>query len=126
MQRVKPVEVYDPDAGKVKAPRKIWDNYEIVAEVRKSAKAYYKIAHATRDGVRYLHISEWYKKLDGTYTHSRDNLVIPLMIPGAKRPDGKLTMLHPATALIAAMTAALPGLETFDLSNPEKAVWYTK
>jgi len=62
--------------------KRIWDNFEEIAEVRKSDGIKFVIAAATREGFRYINIREFYmRKRDGVWMPGRDGITIPLKAP---------------------------------------------
>lgn len=100
--------------------KRIWDNFEEIAEVRKSDGIKFVIAAATRQGFRYINIREFYiRKRDGVWMPGRDGITIPLVAPLDK---GK-TFIKPYKDIIDALQKAAEAAEVMELMNEEKAIW---
>lgn len=100
--------------------KRIWDNYEEIAEVRKSDGIKFIIAAATRQGFRYINIREFYlRKKDNVWMPGRDGITIPLKAPLEK---GK-QFIEPAIDMMAAITQAAQVVADMELMDESKAVW---
>lgn len=105
-----------------KKPKRIWDNYKEIGEVRKSDRIKFVIAAATRDGFRYINIREFYFKVkDGEWKPGRDGITIPLMAPINKGEK----IITPANKMLEVVQYAMNYVEGMELSDPDHAVWYT-
>lgn len=101
-------------------PKKIWDNYQEVAEVRKSDGIKFVIAAATRDGYRYINIREFYlRKKDNAWKPGRDGITMPLKAPLNK---GEAFIL-PYEEMVKALRAAANMAATMELEDDAHAVW---
>lgn len=100
--------------------KRIWDNYEVVGEVRKSDGIKFVVAAATREGFRYINIREFYfRKKDGVWKPGRDGITIPLKA-GLNKGE---TFIEPFARLIEILASASEHAATMDLMNEENAVW---
>lgn len=107
----------------MKIRKRIWDNYEEVAEVRKSDGIKFVIAAATRDGFRYVNIREFYmRKRDNVWRPGRDGITLPITAGLNKGEE----FIHPLVEAIKAITAAGEVAATMELADEEKAVWYVQ
>jgi len=103
--------------------KRIWDNFEEIAEVRKSDGIKFVIAAATREGFRYINIREFYmRKRDGVWMPGRDGITIPLKAPLQK---GK-QFIKPYVDLVEALAKAMETASTMELMDESKAVWAEK
>lgn len=103
-------------------PKKIWDNFVEVGEVRKSDGIKFVIAAATREGFRYINIREFYfRKRDGVWTPGKDGLTLPIVMPINKGNS----ILKPASQMIEQIKQAIPVAAGMDLADEKNAVWYT-
>lgn len=101
-------------------PRKIWDNFQEIGEVRKSDSIKFIIAAATRNGYRYLNIREFYlRKRDNTWCPGRDGITIPLKAPLNKGEQ----FISPYTDMVNTLAKAAEAVKTMELDDPEHAVW---
>ncbi len=102
--------------------KKIWDNYKVIGEVRKSEAIKLVVAAAYRDGVQYINIREFYiRKRDNVWMPGRDGITVPVIIP---INEGK-ERVHTYTQLGDLMTAAVAELAVMPMEDAENAVWYT-
>ena len=100
--------------------KRIWDNFEEVAEVRKSDGIKFVIAAATRDGFRYLNIREFYlRKKDNVWKPGRDGITIPLTAPLNKGAE----FINPYKNMIDAMMTAARIAHDMDLMDDDKSVY---
>ena len=105
---------------KVVAQKRLWDNYRVVGEVKKSDKIKFVIGAGVRDGVRYLNIREFYHtKKDDAWKPGRDGITIPLKVPIEKGTK----IIEPCPLFISVMQEAIETLEGMALSDPEHAVY---
>jgi len=106
-------------AGKAK---KIWDNYKVIGEVRKSEAIKLVVAAAYRDGVQYINIREFYiRKRDNVWMPGRDGITVPIIIP----VNGGKERVHTYDKLSELMAATATELATMPIEDAENAVWYT-
>ncbi len=102
-------------------PKRIWDNYKELFEIRKSDRIKLVVAAATRDGFRYVNIREFYlRQRDGEWRPGRDGITIPLIMP---IDEGK-TMLTPAAEALKAIAETMKVVEVMELADEANAVWY--
>ena len=100
--------------------KKIWDNFEEVAEVRKSDSIKFVISAATREGFRYINIREFYlRKKDGVWKPGRDGITIPLKV-GINKGE---KFIEPFLDIIQALTKASSVAKSMELMDDNKAVW---
>lgn len=102
--------------------KKIWDNYKVIGEVRKSEAIKLVVAAAYRDGVQYINIREFYiRKRDNVWMPGRDGITVPIVIPvsGGKERVNTYAKLSELMAATAAELATMP------IEDAENAVWYT-
>lgn len=100
--------------------KRIWDNFEEVAEVRKSDSIKFVIAAATRDGFRYINIREFYlRKRDNVWMPGRDGITIPLKAPLNKGAE----FIKPIVDMLNAIGEARDVADTMELMDDTKAVW---
>lgn len=87
--------------------KKIWDNYIVIGEVKKSAGIKFVVAAAVRDSVRYINIREFYiRKRDNVWMPGRDGITMPLIVPLEKNtvqlvPYAEMMALLQKTADVA-------------------------
>ena len=119
---VKAVIVSPPKIHKTPKPKRIWDNYQEVAEVIKSDYEKFVIAAAARDGVKYLNIREFYfKRSEGIWKPGRDGITIPLLVP-VEKGTRLITPFPEFAEALAKASLVAEGLELYDA---DKAVYYT-
>lgn len=109
-------------------PIRLWDNFEEVAVIQKSARLSFQISACTRDGFRCVTIREFYvRKRDGKMIPSKDGIMIPIAMPinRTKTPDPNNLpkVIHPMKEFILALQQAAEVAEQMELSNPDNAVW---
>lgn len=109
-------------------PTRMWDNYEEVAVIQKSARLRFAIAACTRDGFRCVVIRELYfRKRDGQWLPSKNGIMIPIMAPITRTstpdPNNLPKMVYPMHELLLALTQAADVAEHMELADPDKAVW---
>lgn len=101
-------------------PKKIWDNFKEIGEVRKSDSIKFIIAAATRNGYRYINIREFYlRKRDNVWCPGRDGITIPLVAPLNKGEQ----FIKPYTDMANALAQAAEYVKTMELEDDEHAVW---
>lgn len=102
-------------------PKRIWDNYKEVSEVQKTDRIKYVIAAATRDGVRYINIREFYlRQRDLEWKPGRDGITIPIQVPIEKGTK----IIEPYEAFVKALLEAKTDAESIALADEDNAVWY--
>lgn len=103
--------------------KKIWDNFQEVAEVRKSDGIKFVVSAATRDGFRYINIREFYmRKKDGVWMPGRDGITIPLKAPLNKGEE----FIYPASEMHRVLSLAADTANTMELADDSKAVYMPK
>ena len=102
--------------------KKIWDNYKVIGEVRKSEAIKLVVAAAYRDGVQYINIREFYiRKRDNAWMPGRDGITVPVFIPVN---EGK-EIVQTYTTFANLMQTAVQALTSMPMEDAENAVWYT-
>ena len=100
--------------------KRIWDNYVVVGEVRKSEGIKLVVAAATREGFRYLNIREFYmRKRDGEWRPGRDGITIPLKASINKGAS----FISPFEDMLALIQKASDVVSTLELMDEKNAVW---
>ena len=103
--------------------KRIWDNYQVIGEVKKSASIKFVVGAAIRDGVKYINIREFYiRKRDGVWMPGRDGITIPMVVP-INNGTERITPYAEMTDLILKTVAAL---ETMPLADEAHAVYAEK
>ena len=108
--------------------KRIWDNYKVIGEVKKSAAIKFVIGAGIRDGVKYIVIREFYmRKRDGVWKPGRDGITIPLKSPINEHTENGLpVVLEPYKPMIDMIKKASTELETMELADEEHAVYIVK
>lgn len=100
--------------------KRVWDNYTVIGEVRKSDSIKFVVAAATRKGFRYINIREFYfQKKNGEWRPGRDGITIPLKAPLNKGER----FIAPFKSLHEMLAVAAKFAEKMDLMIAENAVW---
>lgn len=100
--------------------KRIWDNFEEIAEVRKSDGIKFVISAATREGFRYINIREFYlRKKDNVWMPGRDGITFPLKAALNKGEE----FIAPAERMLDAIISAMKHATTMELIDEDKAVW---
>lgn len=100
--------------------KRIWDNYKVIGEVKKSDSIKIVVAAAIRDGVRYINLREFYiRKRDNVWMPGRDGLTIPLMIPVKNGTE----MLKTFEAIMPMFNAAAEELQVMPIEDAANAVY---
>lgn len=100
--------------------KRIWDNFEEIAEVRKSDGIKFVVSAATREGFRYVNIREFYlRKKDNVWMPGRDGITLPLKAPLNKGAE----FIKPIVDMLNAIGEARDVADTMELIDEEKAVW---
>lgn len=103
-------------ARKSAEPKRIWDNYRDIGEVRKTDGLKIVVSLAARDGVKYVVLREWYlKKSEGIWKPSLDKVRIPIAVP----IEGSVK--QPLSGLTSALAEAMELSKEFELEG--EAVW---
>lgn len=103
--------------------KRIWDNYEEIAEIRKSSNIKLVVAAATREGFRYINIREFYlTKKTNEWKPGRDGITVPIK---AAINEGA-EFIAPAEDFIEAFVKATERAYVMPLMDKDKAVWMTK
>lgn len=105
---------------KPKGPKRIWDNFQEIGEVQKSASIKFVIAAAVRNGVKYINIREFYKrKKDDVWMPGRDGITIPILVP----LEENTKQIEPYKDMIKLLTDAAEVLKDIELYDEEHAVY---
>ena len=105
---------------KVKAQKRLWDNYREVGEVQKSDKIKFVIGAGIRDGVRYVNIREfYYVKREDTWKPGRDGITVPLKLP----VENGTKTIKPCAEFLRVVQEAITTLFGMELSDPEHVVY---
>ena len=103
--------------------KRLWDNYKVIGEVKKSDSIKIVIGAGVRDGVKYINLREFYmRKRDGVWNPGRDGLTIPLAVP----VEQGTKVITPYTELISELLKAVESLETMELYDEANAVYLPK
>ena len=115
------VKVSEELAKEINAPlKRLWDNYAVIGEVRKSDRIKFVIGAGVRDGVKYINIREFYhKKSEDTWKPGRDGITVPLRIP----VDGATQIIEPYSDFIKILAEAAEALEVMELEDEDNAVY---
>lgn len=101
--------------------KKIWDNHEIIGEVQKSNATKLVVTLATREGVKYINIREWYKKQsDNIWRPGSAGIILPVSATVAGQE------VECAIEFLNLVDIATNLSKDFALADDEKAVWVTK
>ena len=103
--------------NQTKKMKRIWDNYEVVGEVRKSDGIKFVVAAATREGFRYINIREfYYRKKDGVWKPGRDGITIPL-VAGLNKGE---TFINPSEKMMELLHHAASEVEGMELMDERR------
>lgn len=120
MQTVKVVLTKEQAAQVVTKTKRIWDNYAIIGEVKKSSRIKFVIAAGIRDGVRYINIREFYlRKRDGLWKPGRDGITVPLRMP----IDNATQIIEPYSEFVKMLADTKEALEVMELYDEANAVF---
>lgn len=95
--------------------RHVWDNFTYIGEVQKSPKQKVVVSAATRDGIRYVQLTEYYLTKENEWHPRKGGIVVPLCVSIHK--DGVLC--EPATDVLNMMSAAIDHVKTMALYDEE-------
>lgn len=99
---------------------KIWDNYKVIGEVRKSKGKKLVVCATTLNGFRYVVIQEYYRrKVDNEWMRGARMMAIPVL---SSKDDGK-TWLHPLSEILPVMKEAGDYAATMELEDEANAIW---
>lgn len=100
--------------------KRIWDNYKVIGEVRKSEAIKLVVAAACRDGVRYICVREFYlTKRSQEWKPGRDGIVIPMEIPINKGAD----ICQTYAGFMTELTKAAHEVTNMPLADEKNAVY---
>lgn len=117
-QVVKPVRKPQPAPEPVF--RKVWDNYRKIGEVQKNETNKYYVGAGIKDGVKYLHIHEfYYRKRTGDWMPGRTGISIPIAMP----IENAIKILTPLEDLLKVIDETTKALATMELADPEHEVY---
>lgn len=107
--------------------RKIWDNYEIIADARTDDRHFIRIAVGTIDGYRYVILREFYLRHgEDTWYPGKNGLRIPIKMPmypnGATLP----TFVDVGDEFLEGFTKAIEAAKTMELANKDNAIYILK
>lgn len=106
-----------------KEPKRIWDNYKVIGETRKSDRIKLVVAAAIRDGVKYINIREFYlRQRDSEWKPGKDGITVPINIPINKGTE----MIFPYDAFNKLLAAAAKELKDMPLYDHNNAIYYTR
>ncbi len=105
--------------------RKVWDNYQVICEIRKTDRLKFVIAGGVRDGWRCLIIREFYQRRDDkTWRPGRDGIIIPMKSPlHLEKEDGIPRFIEPLPDMLKALVDAAKYLEGMELYSQEHEIW---
>lgn len=113
-----------------RAPKIIWENYRVIAEVLSSDFAKYQIAIAAKGGIKYICIRQWYmarKDVTKTWKPSWAGITIPLIgFSDVTDANGVKLEREVAQPVIDQLLVAMKELEDFDLFDEDHVVLETK
>lgn len=102
------------------AKKRIWDNFEVIGEVKKSEATRLVVAAAIRDGYRCVNVREFYlKKSTQEWKPARDGINVPILVPLNQGTE----YIKPATDLIDLLLKCCNRLPQMELLDEEKAVY---
>lgn len=100
--------------------KRIWDNFQIIGEIRKNNNIKIVIGAAVRDGVRYINIREWYmRKRDGVWNPGRDGITIPIAVP----IENATQIIKPYDGFMDLMQRTREAVETMELYDENNAIY---
>lgn len=104
----------------IEKPKRLWDNYREIGEVKKSDRIKIVVGAGIRDGVRYINIREFYfRQKDGVWKPGRDGITLPLRVP----IENGTKIIEPYLELIGLLSDTANALETMELSDKNNAVY---
>lgn len=102
---------------------KIWDNYRLLKDVRKTDATLISIGLAVKDGVKFITLREFYlKKTTNEWKPSTNGLNIPIDQP---LKDG-VTVIQPLDGILVAISEVLKEADAFALYDEKNAVYIPK
>ena len=102
---------------------KIWDNYKLLKDVKKTDATLISIGLAVKDGVKFITLREFYlKKSTNEWKPSTNGINIPIDQP---LKDG-VTTIHPLADLLLAIPEVLKEADAFALYDEKNAVYIPK
>jgi hypothetical protein len=106
--------------GEVEKPKRLWDNYTVIGEVRKSDGIKFVVGAGIRDGVKYINVREFYlRKRDGIWNPGRDGITIPINVPIERGTK----VIAPYIELIELFAETADALATMPLYDENNAVY---
>ena len=110
--------------------RKIWDNYEIIADVKTDDRRFIRIATGTLDGFRYVTLREfYYHARDEVFKPGKNGLRIPMSSPFYEDHSGP-TIRKVGIEFLEHFIRAFDVAQTMSLADPKNAMYisnhYTK
>lgn len=111
--------------------RKIYDNYQVIAEIEKDARHRIRVAAGTLDGYRYVILREfYYSKREDTWKPGREGMFIPLVVPFKTAGSSIPTFKDIGAEFFESVTKAMEVAKTMPLADAENTVYiptnYTK
>ena len=107
----------------VEAPKRIWDNYKVIGETRKSDRIKLVVAAAIRDGVKYINIREFYlRQRDSEWRPGRDGITVPINILINKGAD----MIFPYDVFNKLLSDTAKELKDMPLYDSNNAIYYVR
>lgn len=111
--------------------RKIFDNYEIIADIPKGDRYRIRIAAGTLNGQRLVTLREfYYHKGEDTWKPGRDGMYIPMFAPFKTEGSDVPTIKDVGNAFLESFIRAMEVAQSMPLADDEKTmyIWsnYTK
>lgn len=104
--------------------RKIWDNYEVIADVPIADNKFIRIAAGTNDGYRKVILREfYYSKRDCEWRPGQSGFIIPMVEPIFTDESDLPTFRETGNEFLEGIIKATETAKTMELSNPEKALY---
>ena len=110
--------------------RKLWDNYEIIADVPTDDAHFLRIAAGTLNGFRQVIIHEFYfNKQEGTWKPGKKGMQIPMLVP-FYACDDVYAIRDVGTEFLEKFTQAVNTAQSMPLADSDNAMYilrnYTK
>lgn len=111
--------------------RKLWDNYEVIADVYISDTKFIRIAAGTIDGYRKVSLREfYYSKRDCEWKPGQSGFIIPMVEPIFTDESELPTFKETGNEFLEGIIKATKTAQTMELADQDKAMYilrdYTK
>lgn len=104
--------------------RKIFDNYTLIADVKKGDKHFIRIAAGTLDGHRYVTLREfYYHKSSDTWKPGRDGMYIPMFAPFKVAGSDVPAIKDVGNTFLENFIKAVEVAQTMPLTDDEKTMY---